>query len=109
MWRTKIGKDWDAGQTGYDVIPQIGSWVKPDGWSYGAYTIPCKWDGAQFRIPGNYGDYSLDVKITGRCTRQAPGLFKGEFVRVKITWVHDGEPNVPDRGWMEVTRKEMVR
>ena len=45
MWRTKIGKDWDAGQTGYDVVPQVGSWVKPDGWDYGAHTIDCEWDG----------------------------------------------------------------
>jgi len=109
MWRTKIGKDWDAGQTGYDVVPQVGSWVKPDGWNYGAYTIPCEWDGAEFRIPGNYGDYSLDVEVTGRCTRQAPGLSSGNYVRVKITWVREDEPNVPDRGWMEVTQKEMVR
>lgn len=57
-----------------------------------------------FRLPSmNYTDiaYLCDVEITGRKTRRLP-YSDCEWVRIRITWIHEDEPNTHSFGWMVV-------
>lgn len=85
----------------------IDSYVVPDGWSnrhggFGSRLIEDDTGLAAFRLPSScYPDlaYPVNVTVTGRSIRRRQG---GLMVRVRIEWVHDGEPSTFDRGWMGV-------
>jgi hypothetical protein len=86
---------------GHPVEPKVGSYVKPDGWSYGDCLIAGD-EFSPFRIPaGSIVIESLAVRIevTGRTLQ----LHKGRLsVRVKVVFVGDGEPDTVCGGFMAV-------
>ena len=88
---------------GHDVTPQVGRYIKPDGWRFGE--LLQKGDNfSTFRLPtgSKFGVTSLAVEIetTGRTLQRREG--EGGWVRVKITFVGDGEPDTVVRGYMKV-------
>lgn len=111
-WRMKLGQE-----TGYNVVPQVRSFVKPDTWNHGEFlTDGSDWDKCQFRLPTKAYELAVNVEVTGR-TLQCPfGRWGADYVRVKITFVADkavdwytGEmvgEDVETRGWMLVTDRE---
>lgn len=86
---------------GVDVSPQVGRFVQPDGWPLGAILAECDWGEAPFRLPSRTGRApAVDIKVTGRTLRyDAPGI-AGPAVRVRVTFVRDGETNETTGGWM---------
>ena len=89
--------------TTLDIKPTIGSYVVPDGWNgWGDCLIPCDdWDKAEFRFPARTAGYDLavNVEVTGKKERYVLGMWA---VRVRITYVGDGEPDQHDGGFMKV-------
>ena len=87
---------------GFNVTPQVGRWVKPDGWPIGASLI----DGDSFsplRLSTNSNgpvkSLAVRVETTGRTVQRVSGL---RVVRVRITFVGDCEPDTVVGGYMEV-------
>lgn len=86
---------------GFDVTPRAGLCVRPDGWQFGEQLI----EGDSFSTlrlrTGQRVIESLAVEIavTGRTLQRRYGMC---WVRVRITFVGDGEPDVISGGWMEV-------
>jgi len=59
---------------------------------------------APYRLPScRYTDvaYACDVEVTGRVSHRL-AYSDREWVRVKVIFVHDGEPNVEIRAWMAI-------
>ena len=84
------------------TFPRAGLQVIPDGWDFAEPMIDCDWDAADFRIWNGrslYPQLAANVEITGRTIRWTTGLIR-PFVRVRITWVGDGEPNRTQGGRM---------
>ena len=79
---------------------KIGTRVWIDGWRLPQPLLPSDWEAAPFRIESfNYvgTTRAVKVEITGR-TRQWKS---GEpWMRAKVTFVGDGEPDVELRGWV---------
>jgi hypothetical protein len=80
--------------------------IKPDGWKLsgcitGRVDWTDQWENA-WVIKGYNMSYPIRVEISGRDYRYSTPL--GSAVRVKITWLHDGEPNTESRGWLKVGR-----
>lgn len=91
------------------VNPEVGSFVVPDGWSCGAFLHECDWEGAPFRImaPRTQVNVAVRIEVTSRKVRwgkgtPTPNEIHTDWVRVRITWVGDGEPDRHSGGWMEV-------
>ncbi len=59
------------------------------------------WNAAEFRLPGYPGTpaVAVNVETTGRTVRTIGAAFP-PVVRVRITFVGDGEPDVTVAGWM---------
>ena len=92
-------------QWGEPIRPKVGLWVWPDEWELGDHLQPCDdWSEADFRLKAaRVGiDLACKVDVTGRTIRQAPGTSVRKFVRVKITFVGDGEADTETGGWMRI-------
>ena len=84
--------------------------VKPD-----AYVVPDGWRGfggrlreagdgfSTYRLPvnsmGTIKTLAVEVKITGRDIQSRGGNW---WIRVRITFVGDGEPDTTSGGWMKI-------
>lgn len=97
---------------GREIVPQIGSYIEPDRWSYGNKLVASDWDEAQFRLltqyraggaytptPSGYVEVAVNVEVTGRTLQRRKF---GLWVRVRITFVGDCEPDETVSGWMIV-------
>lgn len=82
-----------------DVEVRVGRVVEPDRWKVGGTLVACDWDAAPFRLVGHHAYYPVKVAATGRTTQRRQGCL---WVRVRITWVHDGAPETFSGGWMKV-------
>jgi len=84
-----------------EVKAALDSYVEPDGWSpHGERLI--KGDSfSTFRIPTNSGwpvaSLAIEVEVTGRTPIRRKSAY---YVRVKITFPGDGEPDTVCGGWM---------
>lgn len=88
---------------GREVKPAVGSYVIPDGWSpWGERLIPGD-SFSTFRIPTRSGgpikSLAIEVEVTGRTPQRKQGDC---YVRVKITFPGDGEPDTVCGGWMKL-------
>ena len=91
----------------FDTTPRVGLQVIPDCWAYAEPLIDCDWDRADFRIWNGralYPALAANVEVTGRTIRWTTGLIR-PFVRVRITFVGDGEPNQMTGGRMYLDGK----
>lgn len=86
--------------------PQVGSFVRLDGRTFGENLLPCDdWDKAEFRWPNPIREWresraiAINVEVTGRVIQWKDG---GGWLRVKVTFVGDGEPDQIVRGYMRV-------
>ena len=70
------------------------------------------WEGCDFRYPNPIAGWeesraiACNVHITGRIG-QTRGAWDSEWVRVKIEWVQDCEPNTFSSGWLLVKGSEV--
>lgn len=87
---------------GWDTTPQLGRYVKPDGWTWGS-KLEAGDSFSTFRIPVHSGgpitSLAVEIEVTGRTLQRVAGL---RMVRVKITFPGDCEPDTVTGGWMEV-------
>lgn len=90
---------------GYVAVlpPRVGDVVELDS-GRSEKLLPCAdWNAAQFRFPNPIYEWRVshaiacNVEIVGRALRKRHG---DVWVRVKITWVGDEEPDVESRGWL---------
>lgn len=88
-----------------EIRAEVGSFVKPDGWTIGETLTACDdWSEAPFRIHA-YGaglDLAVRIEVTGRKVRWDSPFSIGGGVRVRITFVGDGEADEVTSGWMLV-------
>ena len=86
----------------YDVTPQVGRYIKPDGWSLGECLIAGD-SFSRFRIPVSSGgpikSLAVAIEPTGRTLHRKWGDL---FVRVKIIFLGDDAPDVHTHGYMKV-------
>jgi hypothetical protein len=89
------------------VAPEAGRAILVDGWEghCSQHLEDCENpEFAAFRLPsGRYTDvaYACEIEVTGRVAQKRP--YDGRmWVRVRITWVKDGEENTSSAGWMAV-------
>jgi hypothetical protein len=84
----------------YEVEAKPGMYVKPDGWSVGQFLISGDSFSALRLETGHTVIESLavEIEITGRKFRYLNG---SRFIRVKIIFLGDCEPNQETRGWMK--------
>jgi hypothetical protein len=102
----KIRFRWNGGMI--DVRPEVGRAIFVDTWDMGhcpQHLEPCELpEMAPFRLQSSrYTDikYMCRVEITGRTTQRRP-YDDREWVRVRIVFVGDGEPDTICPGWMVV-------
>ena len=90
------------------VTPAVGSYVILDAKLIGERRLPgdepvdSGYAGCMFRWPVNakpIDTVAVNVEVTGRTLQRKWG---GYYVRVRITWVGDCEPDTHGSGWMEV-------
>jgi hypothetical protein len=92
---------------GQEVESKVGSLILVDGWGSNISQAlqPCEFpDFAQFRLPSGRYDkvaYAVNIEVTGRTTQSRPWNGRG-WVRIKITFVGDGEPDSVVPGWMKI-------
>src|SRR5262249_5854847 len=90
-----------------DVRPEAGHGILVDGWGTHcpSYLEDCELpEFAPFRLPsGRYADikYACSVEITGRTAQRRP-YDDRLWVRVRIVFAGDGEPDTVAGGWMTV-------
>lgn len=90
-----------------EVVVDSGRAILVDGWDGHCPSIleDCELpEFAPFRLPsGRYTDvaYACKVEVTGRVLQSRP-YDDRLWVRVRVEWVKDGEPNTFSRGWMAV-------
>jgi hypothetical protein len=79
---------------------QVGSYIEPDHWRIGNLLRPGLEGFCQYYLPtacgGPVKEVAVNVEITGRKPRRRAGDF---YLRVKITFVGDGEPDTTTGGW----------
>lgn len=85
-----------------DAYIKIGAFVQPDGWSEAGEVRRSDWDKAPFRLFSRRLNLALAVRIerTGRTLRRVPNTGGLWGVRVRITFVGDGEPDTVVGGWV---------
>lgn len=86
----------------YGMVFRVGNGtvVSPDGWRGGsAHLNPPVFDGAAFSVfgPNTGNTISMNVEITGRTLQHRNG---GNWIRARIEFVNDGEPNTECGGWV---------
>lgn len=60
--------------------------------------LPCDdWDEAEFRFPTSVCDIACNVEVTGRKPIWLGS--RGTWIRIKVTFVGDGEPDEVVRGY----------
>lgn len=87
------------------ISVQAGQALQPDGWRPKCSAIEaCDWEGAPWRVDtgrtwldGTPIKPAIRVEVTGRKVRWIDGRRR---VRVRITWVGDGEPDSYSGGWL---------
>lgn len=82
-------------------MPQVGSYVKPDCWAIGECLIAGD-DFSAYRLPTHnpiVKSLAVNVEVTGR---KVMSNYGERFVRVRITFLGDGEPDQHTSGWMKV-------
>ena len=87
---------------GRDVVPAVGRVVRPENWALCERLLPGD-DFSPFRIPTSSGgpikSLAVRVETTGRMLHRKAGDL---WIKVKITFVGDGEPDQVSPGWMLV-------
>lgn len=86
---------------GFEVTPKLGSVIQPDEWRLSGRLIVGD-DFSRFRLTTNNGivtSLPVRVEVTGRTIQYKNGE---RTVRVRITFLHDGEPDVTTGGFMYV-------
>lgn len=92
------------------VAPAVGNWLEPDGWKLGGLLSESNWEAADFRVGSTnafdlYSDrpagIAINLEITGRDLRYRPGRGPANWIRVRIVWVGDGEPDTFSGGWLK--------
>jgi hypothetical protein len=87
---------------GVSVEPQVGSYIKPDGWPLGEALLPGD-SFSPFRIPVSNGgpikSLAVRIEVTGRTFQRKNG---GRVVRVKIIFPGDCEPDTVTHGYMSI-------
>jgi len=90
-----------------DVTPKAGRLILVDGWGSPVSRIlqDCEIpEFAPFRLPSlNHPDvaYAVRVEVTGRTIQTRPWNDYG-WVKIRIVFVGDGEPDTCTSGWMKV-------
>ena len=81
----------------------VGAYIRKDDGGDGRL-LPCDdWDKAEFRWPNPIPEWrekhatAVNVEITGTTVRRK---WYGGWVRVKMTWVKEDEPDTSSGGWM---------
>lgn len=88
---------------GFDVTPKLGATIQPDEWKLSGRLIDGEIFGIKFseyRLTTNNGiieSLPVRVEVTGRTIQRRSGE---RWVRVRITFLHDGEPDVTTGGLM---------
>ena len=85
---------------------QLGTFLRPEEWSYASRLEVSDWDKAEFRIASNcYPGVSVavNVKFTGRTLQRAP-YSDMKWIKVEIEFVGDGEPSTFSPGWVAALR-----
>jgi len=88
-----------------NYIPQIGDYVKPDGWKFGESLkeddgfSDSMFPGCDFRLSSIGGELAVNIKITSRDYRCYQGSWG--WLRVKIEFVGDCEESQFCGGWMK--------
>ena len=85
---------------GNEVKPAIGTYIQPENWTFGERLV--KGDSfSTFRIPVSSGgpikSLAIEIEVTGRTAQRRNGAY---YVRVKVTFPGDGEPDTVTHGWM---------
>ena len=92
-----------------DYQPEVGDYVKPDGWNIGEVLMEddgfsdSSFPGCQFRIQSVHADLAVNITTTSRKVRTFQGSWG--WVRVKIEFVGDGSPSEFTSGWMKKARR----
>lgn len=86
---------------GIDCTPRVGLMIRPENWAMSSILLPGD-DFSPFRIRTSNDiipSLACRVEVTGRTFQKDKGC---RVVRVKITFVGDGEPDQFCRGFMGV-------
>ena len=91
------------------VTPSIGGLIRHDDRDYsrlleGDDFVDSGYGGSQFRVPTGFShcpSVPLNITITGRTIQRE--RWGGAWVRIKIEWVNDCEPNTFTGGWLQTT------
>jgi len=102
---------WVPVEHGPTLQPMAGMFLAPDGWNartvktprphWGGETLlECTdWDKAAFRLPTRH--IGIEVAINVRITGHRVHVWDGRhWVRTRITWVGDCEPDSYSGGWL---------
>jgi hypothetical protein len=84
---------------GVGYSPKVGTFVLPGSWSFGEKLTASDWDKAKFRLGRRDGVQSVAVNVvlTGGTLQRRSGNL---WIRAKITFVGDGEPDQVVGGWV---------
>jgi hypothetical protein len=89
---------------GHDVEVRPGRYVKADRWQLGRIIRADESEFATYRMPlengGPIESLACNIEVTGRTVQRRDG--GGLWVRVKITFPGDCEPDTVTGGWMLV-------
>ena len=86
---------------------QVGDYLAPEGWDglggllqAGHDAVGESYPGSSFTVEtmGTHRTYPVNLTITGRSLTYRK--FSKPAKRVKIEWIHDGEPNTTSRGFI---------
>lgn len=90
-----------------EFSPKAGDLILIDTWPKHFQATILKesdWPKAAFVIgSGRYDDVysSINIQVTGKTLQQRPGM-DGLFIRIRIEFVREDEPNTETRGWLRV-------
>lgn len=80
---------------------KVGTYLEPENWGIGDCLRPGLDGFCQFYLPTHSGgpikELAVNVEITGHKPRWRQGAW---YMRVKIIFVGDGEPDTITRGWV---------
>ena len=83
------------------AVVDVGTYVEPDGWRIGNQLLPGLPGFCDYYLPTNSGgpikELAVDIAITGRTRQRRCGSY---YVRCRITFVGDCEPNTVVYGWV---------
>jgi hypothetical protein len=92
----------------FTITPKVGDCIYRENHSCGELLlagdnpVDSSYLGSMFRIP-TYDKliptYPINIEVTGRTLQFKDSAYR---IRIKITYVHDGEPNTFGNGWLLV-------